>query len=215
MDIDAVELVNLHYYLLQALPPLDTVEGGAALLEICRAHKAEICIIDPLVYMIEGDENESGPIKNMGRFTTQPLKRDGITLLLMDHSGKDKRQGPRGASAKQNIADVIWKMTVHGDGVRLSSKLPEGKRRQGWIPERIDLVRTAGPLTHVHVETDPDDKIEQVMGELDSLGVPPDCGNHKAGKLYRAGGLSATQSLIAEAQQRRRKPKELGDDEID
>ena len=213
MDVDPVELVNLHYYLLQALPPLDTLEGGIALLEICRTHKADICIIDPLVYMIEGDENDSGPIKNMGRFTTQPLKRDGITLLLMDHSGKDKRQGPRGASAKQNIADVIWKLTAHGDGVRLSSKLPEGKRRQGWIPERIDLARTTGPLAHVHVENDSDDKIEQVIGELESLGVPVNCGNHKAGKLYREAGLHATQKLIAEAQQRRRNPEDVDYDE--
>ena len=82
------------------------------MLAICREHKADICIIDPLVYMIEGDENESGPIKNMGRYTTRPLKASGVTLLLMDHAGKDKRQGPRGASAKQNIADVIWKMTT-------------------------------------------------------------------------------------------------------
>ena len=211
MDVDLVELVNLHYYLLQALPPLDTLEGGAALLEICRAHKAEICIIDPLVYMIEGDENESGPIKNMGRFTTQPLKRDGITLLLMDHSGKDKRQGPRGASAKQNIADVIWKLTAHGDGVRLSSKLPEGKRRQGWIPERIDLARTTGPLTHVHVESDQDDKIEQVMGELESLGVPATLGHQKAGKLLRKDGKGVRQKVIAEAQRRRREPDDDDD----
>ena len=215
MDINAVELANLHYYLLQALPPLDTAEGGAALLALCRKHKADICIIDPLVYMIEGDENESGPIKNMGRYTTQPLKASGVTLLLMDHAGKDKRQGPRGASAKQNIADVIWKMTTRGDGVRLNSKLPAGKRRQGWIPERVDLVRTVGPLAHVHVETDHDIKIEQVMGELDTLGVPLECGNHKAGKLYRDAGFSATQSLIAEAQRQRREPREDDDDEPD
>ena len=159
MNINAVELVNLHYYLLQALPPLDTLEGGMALLEICRAHKAEICIIDPLVYMIEGDENESGPIKNMGRFT------DAAPQTRRHYAAADGpfRQGQATRATRSQRKTEHRRCYLENDGAwrwrRLSSKLPEGKRRQGWIPERIDLVRTAGPLTHVHVETDSDDKI--------------------------------------------------------
>jgi hypothetical protein len=36
------------------------------------------------------------------------LKAEGITVLQLDHTGKDADKGQRGASAKRDNADVVW-----------------------------------------------------------------------------------------------------------
>ena len=204
LNLDPSQLVNLHYYLLQDIPPLDTKQGGAAVHDICQEHNADLCIIDPMVNTLKGEENESNTIKDWTRYTILPLKADGVTVLVLDHSGKDRRLGMRGSSAKKAAADVVWRMVGTGKGVRLKAD----KRRQGWIPEYVDLVRTQAPyLSHVLVANivDPVGTAEAIA-ELNELDVPPDATYGTAGKMLRAAGKRRSQAAVQAAQRKRRDP---------
>ena len=208
LNLDPSQLVNLHYYLLQDIPPLDTKQGGDAVHAICQEHKADICIIDPMVNTLKGEENESNTIKDWTRYTILPLKADGVTVLVLDHSGKDKRLGMRGSSAKKAAADVVWRMVGTGKGVRLKAD----KRRQGWIPEVINLVKLEEPyLSHALITNKGDANVidavaDEVVAELNDLDIPLDTSYAKAGKLLRAAGKRHSQKAVVAAQKKRRDP---------
>src|SRR5436190_16446637 len=60
MGFDLLKLQdNLHYYLNQPVPPLDTEKGGAMLLENCNLNGEKVVLIDTLSRVVEGNENDA------------------------------------------------------------------------------------------------------------------------------------------------------------
>ena len=208
LNIDPSELVNLHYYVMPNISALDTNQGGAEVRSICEKHKADLIVIDPLVNALAGDENESNTIKDWVRHTILPLKSGGVTVLVLDHSGKDRKLGMRGTSAKKATADVVWRMVGTGKGARLKAD----KRRQGWIPEVINLVKLEEPyLSHALITNKGDANVidavaDEVVAELNDLDIPLDTSYAKAGKLLRAAGKRHSQKAVVAAQKKRRDP---------
>ena len=209
LNFKPTELTNLHYYLLQDIPPLDTKQGGDAVHAICQEHKADIVVIDPMVNTLKGEENESNTIKDWTRYTILPLKADGVTVLVLDHSGKDKRLGMRGSSAKKAAADVVWRMRKVGkEGFELSASPSDGKRRQGWVPERVNLIRLEQPyLSHALIASS-DDPVgtAEALAELNELDVPLDATYRAAGSRLREAGKRRSQAAVQAAQRKRREP---------
>src|SRR5690606_2299874 len=97
----------LRYELHPNLGALDTKAGGEKLLEMATEHKADLVVIDTLSRVIEGGENDADTFARLYRYSLLPLKRDGIAVLRIDHSGKEADKGQRGSSAKAADVDRV------------------------------------------------------------------------------------------------------------
>lgn len=106
-------LPNLHYYLFPELAWLDTEEGARELHALAVHHRADLVIVDTLSRVIVGTENENDSFLNFYKYTGVTFKAEGITLLRLDHSGKDESKGMRGGSAKTTDVDDVWR--INGD----------------------------------------------------------------------------------------------------
>jgi hypothetical protein len=200
------DLSRLHYILLPSLPPLDTPEGGAALLEYVHDVNADVVIIDTLARSVAGPESDADTLRAFFRHTGQPLKTAGVTWARADNLGKDPTRGARGTSAKNDDVDVVWQLT-RGDA---SLKLHATHRRIRWAPETVALAIVEEPhLHHRPAErTWPPGTLE-AAAKLDQAGVPLDTTKRDAGKALRAAGLSASNDAITGALRwRRERPPE-------
>jgi len=103
---------NLHLLLFSELPPLDTEEGGRDLRMLAKMWQADLVIIDTRSRFARGKENESDTYLNMYNMSLQPLKAMGLTVVLLDHIGKNRDLGPRGSSAKGGDIDTEWFITA-------------------------------------------------------------------------------------------------------
>jgi hypothetical protein len=130
---DTDDLSHLHYYLLPSLPPLDSAMGAAVMRQIAAYHHAEIVVIDTMGRAVEGDENSNDTYRAFARHTGLGLKADGLAVVRTDHAGKEREKGQRGASAKNDDADVVFRI----DRVEAGWKLQRTHTRVSWVPETI------------------------------------------------------------------------------
>ena len=129
------DLSRLHYALLVSTPPLDTPEGGHALLAAAQTVSADLVVIDTTSRAVEGEENSSDTYKAFYRHTGAVLKHEGIALVRLDHSGKTAEKGMRGSSAKADDVDVVWRMERTDNGQQWKAT----HRRMGWVPEAVTI----------------------------------------------------------------------------
>jgi RecA-family ATPase len=92
------DLSRLHYYQLPDLPPLDTAEGGETLMRVVERDRPTLVIIDTMARVVEGDENSADTYRDFFRCSGIRLKAAGVSLLRLDHAGKDASRGQRGSS---------------------------------------------------------------------------------------------------------------------
>jgi hypothetical protein len=194
---DPAQLNNLHW-----IQPtigdlgggLDTEEGQNALIDAALHVQAGLVIIDTTTRSVGGDENDSTTARRLAH-TTLALKRAGMTVLRLGHSGKDITRQERGSSSLRDAEDVIWRLTQTDGGVQLRCE----KSRVGWIDrdKTIDLTYDKDTMTHRlaqgrqwHART------KEIAYELDRLGVPLDAGKRAAGRALREHGKVENKALI-------------------
>lgn len=171
------DLTHLHYALLPSLPPLNTAEGGQALLDSAIAVGAALVVIDTTGRAVAGEENDNDVIRDYYRHTGIRLKAEGITVLRLDHAGHANTH-QRGASAKNDDVDVVWKLTRRDDGQLLEAT----HRRMSWVPERVELGVVEGDdgVTRFTIaESTWPAGTAAVAAELDRLGVPLEWGKKR------------------------------------
>jgi hypothetical protein len=172
LGYDQSALGSLSYAQTQQLPPIDTEDGARFLLGIVDKTEPAVVILDTLIRVIEGDEMDSNTYARAYGLFGVPLKQRGITLLMLDHAGKDVSKGPRGSSAKLDMLELGWWLKRSGDKVTLTCK----KSRMNGINEGDKVVYHLqdNPLRHVlaveKVEVTPE--IEDLIARLDELAVP-------------------------------------------
>lgn len=199
------DLSHLFYYLLPALPPLDTPEGGAAVREICRIHHADLAVIDTTSRVLGGKENDADTMRAFYHWTGLPLKADNVTLLRIDHAGKDMERGQRGSSAKNDDVDLVWELTAQDNG---ALRLRATHRRQGWIPEIVDLLRLDDPLRHERAAESWPAGTLALVEKLKLFGIPVDNTVRKTREALIANGVSVrTTILTAAIRYRKQKPE--------
>lgn len=207
MGHDGTGLDRLLYYSFPDLSYLDTEAGGRELYAVARVAEADLVILDTLSRVVEGDENENDTYHNFYKFTGVRLKADGIALVRLDHSGKDKAKGMRGASSKYSDVDEVWQLTADDMGTvtlnRTHSRAHHGASRLVLTREDNPTLRHATeqrPETVVSLPTE-----DEVMVWLDLQGVSPHAGINAAYLAVKAlndRGYSARQ--IKDAQRRRK-----------
>lgn len=147
---DDAKLLNerLHLAQLQAWPPMDTAMGGAAVLAEAEATCARVVVIDTASKVVRGEENSNDTHGALYRNTVVPLKRRGIAVLILDHTGKDVERGARGGSAKTDNVDLAFELLVRGHDL-VSLRCTHKRFRDDALDESIFLRRESDPLRHV------------------------------------------------------------------
>jgi len=187
------DLTNLNYALLPSLPPMDTIEGAKALLDLVHHTGAEFVAIDTFGRAVEGDEDKADTVRAFYRHTGLALKAAGITYLRTDHSGKDTSKGQRGSSAKNDDVDLVWSLKRINDGITLTRT----HSRISWVPPEVKIRRHEQDHTEylldLEAETFADGTADRAK-LLDELGLPTDTGFNAAGRALREAGhkMSAT-----------------------
>ncbi|MBB1058376.1 AAA family ATPase [Dietzia sp. B19] len=163
---------RLPYLSFPNLSALDTPEGGRQVHAAARFFGADLVVIDTLSRVVDGDENEANTYQAFYRHAVLPLKRDGTTVVRLDHLGKDTSKGARGSSAKSDDVDAIWLLDTYvGDRLKLKRE----NQRSNHHPECLVIQRRLDPLCHVIAGDHPvqgsgEAKPEDLVGALEALG---------------------------------------------
>lgn len=189
------ELDRLICYSFAGLPPLDTVAGGVHLLALAVTAGASLVVLDTTSRMVQGSENDADTYISLYRCALVPLKGRGITVLRLDHPGKDESRGQRGSSAKQGDVDTIWRL---GQETPTTFRLEREKSRSGHGEPVAILHRKFSPLRHEWTARSeaPETKI---IGQLEALGVPPGAGRPAARKALDAAGIKVSNAQLEAA----------------
>lgn len=193
---------HFHYALLPASRPLDTPHGGDELGEAVDATGAELVILDTFGRVTVGEENSNDTTQDFYAYTGQQLKRRGVTVLRLDHMGKDPTKGARGGSAKGDDVDVAWNLEPTDKGLRLTTP---NRARVSWIPEAVNLAKHAEPLRWEVVEDSWPAGTAKTAGDLDTAGVALTAGKGPARKELKAAGLDSPSNETLLAAQRWRR----------
>ena len=197
------DLSHLHYALLPSLPPLDTVEGATAVLELIDTTNAQFVVVDTFGRAVGGEEDHADTVRAFYRHTGLSLKARGVTYLRTDHSGKDVAKGMRGSSAKNDDVDLVWQLsrtdTKDGHGVRLKRT----HSRISWVPDDIKVrrVETDEGFDYIldgDVRTRPDGT-RQIMEQMIAIGITAKTSQRTACDMLKDAGIKVTQKATREA----------------
>ena len=197
---------RLHYIQMPSIPPLDTPEGGLAVITAADAWDASLIIVDTTARAAQGDENAAETYRDMYRHTLMPLKSAGRTTVRVDHAGKDGSKGQRGSSAKNDDVDIVWRLTVNGDvGEEQAVKVAATHRRMGWIPEEVSIIRRPAGTEPMHVMASGSTHAPYIEGtkecaaDLIGLGVAIGTSSRKATTALQEVGKGRQRQIILDA----------------
>ena len=201
MGLAPADLRALHYWSFPTLPPLDSPEGGQALLQAASHVRAGLVFIVTLSRCVAGDENDAATILALYRCTLMPLKAAGIAVLRLDHTGKDETKGQRGTSAKSGDVDLVWR---YEEVIPDQQFLLTNEKHRIRIDElTINIRRQDSPLAH-HVDT-------RTVGQakrdaiLDALrNLPLDTGRDVARRTLDQAGIKVRNETLANILRERR-----------
>lgn len=152
MGVTAEELRQGNFMLacFPNLPPLDSEAGGQKMCALTQQHGIDVIGLDTLSSTTAGAENDNDTGIAFYRCTGVPLRRSGVTVLILDHTGKDPSKGARGNSAKVGKWDGQYLVTgqVSPSGGALTFDSEGGKARSRhhqarttWALETTPMVR--------------------------------------------------------------------------
>ncbi len=127
-----------------------------------------------------------------------PLRRQGRTVLRLDHQGHDSSKGARGSSAKRDDVDVVWIMKRTRNEVTLI----RDKGRGLCHPEKVMLRRQAAPTRHLPLIHD--GKQGECLEALERLHVPLDSSRDEAASILRQNGYRFRNDVVGAALKARR-----------
>jgi hypothetical protein len=198
---------RLHYSLLGAWPALDSREGSIALYKEMRRTGAKLLVLDTLSKVVDGEENSNDTWKGLHQHTMIGLKRMGVTVLQLDHTGKDADRGQRGGSSKHDNADAVWHLTATPDGSYV--QLHRKKDRDGDYEEILFLERSSFPnLEHRFVEALPaaaayqitrEAKIDELVQAIEILKLDKKMGRGKVSEALTDAGMKFNNNDLADA----------------
>ena len=194
------DLSHLHYCLIPSTAPLDTDEGGRALVDLAVRFGVQLVVIDTSGRAIEGDENDADAIRAYYRHTGQRLKSAGIAVLRIDHAGKDAAKGQRGTSAKNDDVDIVWQIERTDNGQVWHAR----KRRTTWVPEKvtIEIVEGGDGIYRFYGDGPSWPAGTAAMAaELDRLGAPMEMGRPRIRVKY---GIKGRNGILTAAIKYRR-----------
>jgi len=201
MGLGPDDLGGLCYLSFPTLAALDSERGGAELLEVIAEYECEVVIVDTISRAVKGEENENDTWLDFYRYTGLRLKQAQVTLLRLDHTGKDENRGQRGGSAKSGDPDAVWWLTKISDTtVQLECtyhrmQVPEQHLllHRESLPHLWHRVDAAGRSTARNL------RVQTVVDALDRAGLSPDAGERAARSSLKVTGVKARNDVLREA----------------
>lgn len=196
MGFTPKDLSRLHYLSFPAISALDTPTGAGQLKAIVEHYNPRIVFIDTTSRVISGEENDATPFLALYRLAIVELKKQRVTVVRLDHSGKDETKGQRGSSAKGTAEDVLWELTETGAD---EFRLKKTRTRNNHGPTEVCFRRLLDPLRHELVEEEGaaavmgevDDLTKALISKMDQLKIPASWGERKIKKAFREAGEKA------------------------
>jgi len=102
------------HFILSSLGKFDdfnTKQGANALIALLEKHHVKVVFIDTIARVVTGKENDNDTYNDLYRHLECQVKSLGISLIRLDHTGKEVDKGARGASAKQGDVDMTVILT--------------------------------------------------------------------------------------------------------
>lgn len=197
MGYGPADLKNLCYLSYPVMDGLDSAIGAQQLLDVVRAYECDLVVIDTISRAVNGDENDNDTWLRMFRLTGKALKRAGIAMIRLDHTGKDDVKGMRGGSAKYGDVDAVWKMT---EETATAFKLVCTHHRFQVAEDELVLTRLTQPLRH-KVEGGGwaalmDTKFNAAMDALAKADLPADAGRTRARPILKDAGIRIGQAPL-------------------
>lgn len=122
---------------------LHTKDGAEQFWSIVQSVRADVVVIDTLSAFTPGvDENSPAPWMKFNQFIVQP-SIDHVTLVVLDHMGKDAEKGQTGHHAKSRQMTGGWAMEKVKDQEG-ALKLTNDKNRNYALPSELRIFRTGG-----------------------------------------------------------------------
>lgn len=202
MGIGPEDLDGLDYLSFPTMAALDSHLGGDQLMATAAAYSSEVIVIDTVSRAVAGEENSNDTWLSFYRHTGLRVKRAGLTLVRLDHSGKNEARGQRGGSAKSGDVDVIWRLSEEiRDQVY---KLECEDHRLPIVEKVLTLHRETVPVLRHRVDSmgrvgSWQAKVTAIVDACDAAGLPNDAGRRLVGPVARAAGVSARGQVLDEA----------------
>lgn len=200
------DLEQLCYLSFPVMQALDSVAGGEELMRAVEHYRCDVVVIDTVSRAVAGEENENTTWLAFYRHTGLRLKQAGISMIRLDHSGKDASRGQRGGSAKSGDVDAVWHLTTVASGTLQleleASRLPISE-------QTITLHRETEPRLHHRVDPRAhaaafDARVADAIRRLDDLALPADIGRDAARDALKEAGHKVGTTALAEAVRRRK-----------
>lgn len=207
------DLANLFYLSYPDIQALDLPAGGKRLHDIVNKLQIDLAIVDTISRAIDGKENDIDTWRALFKHTEQILKRDGITFLRLDHTGKDLSKGARGGSAKEGDVDACWSFTKKKGKIHL---VCEQERMPVEHHTLIIKVESSPVLSHKLEEFESfesaEQRINKIAKELDDINLPRDATNKETGAAIRKQLGSPVPNKLVEDIVRQRKQSMLAEE---
>lgn len=206
MGYQAADLGRLDYLSFPTMGALDTERGSLELMAALDTYRSEVVVVDTVSRAVDGLENENDTWLNFYRHTGLKLKQRGVSMVRLDHSGKDETKGQRGGSAKSGDVDAVWRLStvVQDKTFRLdceAARMPITEKT--LIFERLQdplrhKVEGAGPVAAFR------HKEAAVVAFMDQEDLPLDTGRKTLRAALSGSGITASNNVLDAAIKARR-----------
>jgi RecA-family ATPase len=172
MGYGPADLDNLILLSFPTIAKFDTERGSQELMAAVEHYGAEIVVIDTVSRAIEGEENSNDTWLEFYKHTGLKMKQAGISMIRLDHSGKDEGKGQRGGSAKSGDVDAVWRLTKAGEDL---FDLVLEAQRFPIAEKHLTLRRVEDPvLRHVTEGDGFKAKADELLASMTEKRVPKD-----------------------------------------
>jgi hypothetical protein len=188
---------DLDYLSFPTLAALNSAQGGAELLAAVKAYGSEVVVIDTVSRAIDGEENSNDTWLGFYLHTGLQLKQLGVSMIRLDHSGKDESKGMRGGSAKAGDVDAFWLLSRLTD---TELRLECNANRMQLDTKLLKISRCSEPLRHelegVAAITTPEARVRQLTMLCDNDNLPADANREAVRDVAKRHGMKVAQSII-------------------
>ena len=199
------DLDHLDYLSFPTMAALNSPRGAAELLAAIKVYSSEVVVIDTVSRAIDGEENSNDTWLEFYLHTGLQLKRLGVAMIRLDHSGKDERKGMRGGSAKAGDVDAVWLLTKL---TYTKLRLECGDTRMRLDTKLLKIARCSEPLRHelegADALTTYKAKILELVRLCDNDDLPAEANRDGVRDVAKRHGMKVATQVIAEVVKRRK-----------
>jgi len=128
-----------------SLPPSINEQNSTDLANEIEDLYVGLLVIDSSGVGIEGDSNSADTYATLAANLFNPLKRRGVTIMVLDNMGKDPSKKAIGSSRKMHESGAAWKLTEQAGVYTMTCT----KRRTLGLEQAIAIKKLSDPLRHV------------------------------------------------------------------